>query len=378
MAWHEAKCPACASEIYVPDEDEKLFCPKCSQEIYVQAALAFKESSTAPKQHSSGWRSATAASQSTSINKAMSNKPGTATSLSNSENNRLAAAQSFSFLDNWKTSVGIFILGLICSNACSLVSYFGTVPSIIMAIVFALGTLGWALGGYPSLFTDKPCLKSRNAACFLNAFFGGIVFGALWCTCLTKKKRGVSQYVQSALIFATAIGICAMMIFGPQIGMNSFNSEQLYDSPSLLMRTDEAKIVVNAGSFSTNEERAESPLGIITFGELSQNGKSWSAQDIPTREAALELKSLALAQLYGGSDKAQAAHQESVNLPSEQEQLKSAYMLGGSDGTIAISRDKYKSDDGLTVTCIVSYYVSNWYGKNQEPEYFDVYIDISR
>lgn len=121
------------------------------------------------------------------------------------------------FLQNWKTDFVSFILGLVVSWLLNVLLnnlegyvwrsmevaavYFVDLIYLIFVVVFALKI-------YPSLFTDKPMLKSQKSASFLSAFTGGLIFGAIWCSALTKGKKGISQYVLCVLI---AIGVVVVV-----------------------------------------------------------------------------------------------------------------------------------------------------------------------
>lgn len=114
------------------------------------------------------------------------------------------------FLENWKFSLGLFLLGLLCGVALGRLSgyvEFLWVVDLILVPVYAL----WI---YPSLFTDKPVLKSRGLVSFLNGFVGGIIFGAIWSSNLTKRNRGISHYVCVALLGAAVIALFCFYLMG--------------------------------------------------------------------------------------------------------------------------------------------------------------------
>ena len=52
---------------------------------------------------------------------------------------------------------------------------------------------------YPSYFTDRPRLHSSAVISFANCAFGGLIFGLLWNSNLTKRVKGVSAKVCAAL-----------------------------------------------------------------------------------------------------------------------------------------------------------------------------------
>ena len=119
------------------------------------------------------------------------------------------ATESKPFLDNWSTSIGMFLLGLLLSAAVnrgldlfsgSSASDFALIGSSIVSLAFLVLVFVYSLVIYPSLFTDKPKLQSSKTGSFLNSFVGGLIFGAIWCSALTKKKKGISQYVLVVLV----------------------------------------------------------------------------------------------------------------------------------------------------------------------------------
>ena len=291
MTWSEGKCPACGAEIYVPTDKERFSCPKCNKETYTQAALAFKSENP----------------------KSTNSSPSHSTEKSET-----------SFLDNWKTSVGMFILGLVCSYGFGSLGVFGTPILLGVAIVFVIGILYWTLAGYPSLFTDRPHVKSRGAASFLNAFFGGIVFGALWNTCLTKRRKGVSQNVFLALVVVMCISAGALFVFEktgsdiPWIKGNEpvstrvaalFDSDYIYEHPEEYCSTDNTMSVINAGR-TGDWSKASKSMSRITFGHVDYDSygafSKWtvagSGNDAGLSAAEhLELTRIALMQMYGTS-----------------------------------------------------------------------------
>ena len=214
MAWSEGRCPICGNEVYVPVDDEKFFCPKCANEVYTQAAIAFRASAAELQQLAAEPAPVVASGQPAQVSKqpqvtisqpAMGTEPNAVSSQTATKQNTATP-----LLDSWKTSVGMFILGLVCSyGIAALAELWGTEALMGVALLFICGVFYWTLMGYPSLFTAKPEVKSPSTASFLNAFFGGIVFGALWNTCLTKRKKGVSQHVLLGLTIAMFVAVGA-------------------------------------------------------------------------------------------------------------------------------------------------------------------------
>lgn len=105
-------------------------------------------------------------------------------------------------------------MGYICS--CGFVAFagFGMIGFLLVSITYFLGQFYWALSGYPSLFTSNPQARSSGAVSFLNAFFGGLVFGAWWNMCLTERRKGVSHYVFVVLLLVLGVSVGALFLMG--------------------------------------------------------------------------------------------------------------------------------------------------------------------
>ncbi|MBQ9003270.1 MAG: hypothetical protein IJ087_15585 [Eggerthellaceae bacterium] len=109
------------------------------------------------------------------------------------------------FLVQWKTSVGAFVVGLICNAVLG--GVVGRLSSALwlVAIIYVFAVVYYALAYYPSLFKDGARARSSAAVSFGNAFFGGLVFGAIWNSCLANGKIGISHYVFVGLLAAIFI-----------------------------------------------------------------------------------------------------------------------------------------------------------------------------
>lgn len=135
-------------------------------------------------------------------------------------------------LASWRTSVGWAIAGLLVGSylvgfACMAVAALlaAGLTAILMGagaplaqaspvVQFALcvglltGVLEYAVMiiyavlFYPSYFTNRPRLRSSAAISFANCAFGGLVFGLLWNSNLTKRVKGVSAKVCTVLYVA--------------------------------------------------------------------------------------------------------------------------------------------------------------------------------
>lgn len=126
-------------------------------------------------------------------------------------------------LRKWKTSVGLSFLGVLVSwfgrallalaatavglLVVSLVpglyggDYLIRIVAVAAVAIPSVCGIAYALLVYPSYFTDLPLLESPLVISMFNLLFGGILFGALWNSCLTisrneaRRKRGVSYIV---------------------------------------------------------------------------------------------------------------------------------------------------------------------------------------
>lgn len=118
-------------------------------------------------------------------------------------------------LDGWKTSIGLSILGCIFANiVCSLP--YATYAGWIITIIYGLSTIIYVIAVYPSFFSAGPLLTSPGAISFFNCFFGGYVFGPLWNTNLTKRKKGISHLVDLA-IMALGVGLLAFALISADV-----------------------------------------------------------------------------------------------------------------------------------------------------------------
>ena len=109
------------------------------------------------------------------------------------------------FLAQWKTSVGAFIVGLISNAVLGGVAGYLSSALWLVAIIYALAIVCYALAYYPSLFKDGAQARSSAAVSFGNGFFCGLVFGAIWNSCLMNGKIGISHYVFVGLLAAIFI-----------------------------------------------------------------------------------------------------------------------------------------------------------------------------
>ncbi len=120
------------------------------------------------------------------------------------------------FLQNWKTSVGFTVFGLILWPIVTIIFESHYVPMGVLTVISVL-SIGFMVAGiiyaaviYPSLFTERPKAKSAKAISFANAFFGGLIFGLCWNSNLTKRSKGVAHSVFIVLEIVAILMIFAV------------------------------------------------------------------------------------------------------------------------------------------------------------------------
>jgi hypothetical protein len=121
-------------------------------------------------------------------------------------------------LANWKTSVGASVGGFfLAAFLTGIIDRFSTLSTeilfgaLIAEVVFWGIGIWYALAYYPSLF-NKNCTRTASSATisFMNLFFGGIIFGCIWNSNLTKKTKGVSNVVFAVLDII--IAACVLIV----------------------------------------------------------------------------------------------------------------------------------------------------------------------
>lgn len=95
---------------------------------------------------------------------------------------------------NWKTSVGMTILGVVLMSIISGLPRLFPSSSLISALLLIAG-LVYALAIYPTYFSKDPKSVKAGTVSLLNGLFGGIIFGCLWNSNITKRKQGKSYIV---------------------------------------------------------------------------------------------------------------------------------------------------------------------------------------
>ena len=153
-------------------------------------------------------------------------------------------------LYSWKTSIGATIGGIILAYILSglngALAYDGT--SFIFTTIFSIVTMVfgiiYALAVYPSFFTANPKIKNNTGISFLNGLFGGIIFGCIWNSNLTKKRKGISHIVFVIVIAAIfAVSLAATPIAdrvnpNPLVGVWEFEYSVGIDSDKLVDRIE--------------------------------------------------------------------------------------------------------------------------------------------
>ena len=132
-----------------------------------------------------------------------------------------STAPTTTFLAQWKTNVGMSVLGIFIlflfngvTSALITDSLRVTLPELgvlICSTAFALFCVWYALSVYPKFFGDKPRFKSPLAVSFLNCLAGSFIFGPIWNGNLTKKVRGVSHIVYSVFAIIMLITCAALL-----------------------------------------------------------------------------------------------------------------------------------------------------------------------
>lgn len=142
----------------------------------------------------------------------------------------------------WKTSIGMSILGVIAGYAAAsiigFVSFVGLesfitsqaedapiaalIASIAVLAVYAAVLAFYLLKLYPRYFSGKK-EPSGLVVSFANCLFGGIIFGPIWNSNITKGKKGISHIVISA------ITILAVVSCGVFFAFFAYNDTTRYD-----------------------------------------------------------------------------------------------------------------------------------------------------
>jgi len=143
-----------------------------------------------------------------------------------STNTLQTAKDKTPFLQNWDAPVAPAILGLLSVSTFVDVistprsyngSFDGLLSFVLVAVAILIAVTIWGLIHsiivYPSLFEEKPKMKSGAAVSFINCLLGGVVFGLLWNNNLSKGKIGISFKVYSVLISLTCITVLIFLLY---------------------------------------------------------------------------------------------------------------------------------------------------------------------
>ncbi len=125
----------------------------------------------------------------------------------NKENARNQVITDSEALNTWHTKPVPFIIGILIAVIYAripLPDSLLTVDLIIAGLFFIFGIV-YALKIYPSYFTVKPMIRNSNVISFLNGLCGSIIFGCIWNSNLTNRKKGVSNIVYVVVIILSAI-----------------------------------------------------------------------------------------------------------------------------------------------------------------------------
>lgn len=236
------KCPNCQSEIVSPGKGESRICKACGCRIQVDlignSFVANEACDTASDNDESPQRT------------------------SECEHKEVSR---HSVLDDWKTSVGFSILGLILAilwaglgGIIVLIGVNFALPhlpansaigfaSAINGLLYQIVCLVYALVFYPSYFKNKPLIKSGRMISCLNFLFGNVIFGPIWNRNLTNKKKGISYSVFAvfAILNICSIGILIATLTPQYVALNE-------------LRADTDRIAVSASSAATTESSSKS------------------------------------------------------------------------------------------------------------------------
>lgn len=134
---------------------------------------------------------------------------------------------SNALLSSWRTSVGMTILGIIVGlviNSIGTYSYMSVSSDLAIAytesptlaltvqLVVSLAGIIYCTVVYQSYFTESPKFANPGAVALLNGLFGGIFFGCLWNSNLTKRNKGISWIVFVVFDAITFIGCVSSLI----------------------------------------------------------------------------------------------------------------------------------------------------------------------
>jgi hypothetical protein len=197
-------------------------------------------------------------------------------------------------LDAWQTSVGLTVFGMLLNQTVLNFTVLPmvrlrTLPSLIggdnafnlLFTVLIVGLSVCSLIGlayvfivYPLCFRSRSLASSHKLVSFLNGLVGGVLFGPMWNTNLTKKKKGVSYIVFGLLaaVLLISVLVAAPFVHDPL--------KQLY------LENSAASVRAQASQPSTQEESV-SPQGDSVADPPAQSNPpvSTPTPEVPRPEA---------------------------------------------------------------------------------------------
>lgn len=219
--------------------------------------------------------------------------PSEFTTESSSNLNNLPA------LKNWKTSVGFSILGLIASKAFQMILMvifsvcigfyaelftgneaitmgFVALSNALAIITISIFAIAYIYIFYFSYFKTNPQITSSKVISFFNFFFGGVIFGALWNSNLTrsriieKEDKGVS-YIYATILFSLVIIIIGYMCINQSIYTIEYANNHVVNTTTTNQKASNSS---SKRSYSYSDTGFSAPQSIMMAAPL--NAISWS------------------------------------------------------------------------------------------------------
>lgn len=118
-------------------------------------------------------------------------------------------------LADWKTNVGMSILGVVAILAINGIvnAVLPEIFTYVIAVILCAVGIAYAAAVYPSYFTDEPKVDSAGTISFLNLLLGGIIFGCIWNANLTKGMKGSSWIVFIVLQALLLVALIWSLVF---------------------------------------------------------------------------------------------------------------------------------------------------------------------
>lgn len=140
----------------------------------------------------------------------------------------------------WETSVSFSVLGIVCSlllNSTLLVGIAG----LICTIVYLVAVFVYLCLIYPSYFGERPKLTSSSSISFCNFFFGGVIFGALFNTNLTKGRKGISYIVNIVVLSLSLIALIISIFISLDFPLDKVKNPMYKESGMVVLYPDRAR-----------------------------------------------------------------------------------------------------------------------------------------